>query len=91
VELVGVIGAERYAAFAAARTLVTVEELADEIAPRFGSVIVPAEVVTTIVHAPGGARPSGVDGYYERDDDAYREWDALSRDDVRFDRWLATL
>ena len=91
VELVGVIGAERYAAFAAARTLVTVEELTDELAPRFGSVIVPAEVVTTIVHAPGGARPSGVDGYYERDDDAYREWDALSRNDVRFDRWLATL
>jgi len=91
VELAGVIGAERFAAFAAARTLVTVEELVDALEPRFGSAIVPAEVVTTVVNAPGGARPSGVDGYYDRDDEAYREWDALSRDDARFERWLAAL
>ena len=90
IELVGVVGAERYAAFAAAYTLVTVEDFVDELEPRFGSAIVPAEVVSAVVHAPGGARPSGVDGYYERDDEAYREWDALSRDDARFEQWLAT-
>jgi glutaconate CoA-transferase subunit A len=89
VELAGVIGAERYAAFAAERTLVTVEELVDELEPRFGSVVLPAEVVTAVVRAPGGAAPSGVDGFYERDDEGYRAWDELSRDDLRFERWLA--
>jgi len=91
VELRGVVGAERYAAFAASRTLVTVEEIIEEITPRPGSVFVPAEVNTTVVCAPRGAYPSGVDGYYDRDDDAYAEWDALSGDDARFARWLATV
>jgi glutaconate CoA-transferase subunit A len=37
---------------------------------------------------PGGARPSYAQDYYERDNDAYRAWDAVSRDRDRFLAWL---
>ncbi len=40
---------------------------------------------------PGGAHPSYAQGYSERDNDYYREWDAISRDRERFAAWLDEL
>jgi glutaconate CoA-transferase subunit A len=48
-------------------------------------------VVETIAVAPGGAAPSYAMGYYDRDNTAYRAWDAISRDRAAFRRWLGDL
>jgi glutaconate CoA-transferase subunit A len=56
-------------------------------------VVLPAHRVAAVVLAPGGARPSYVDGVYGRDDEAYRAFDRLSRDPEALKRhvtaWIA--
>jgi glutaconate CoA-transferase subunit A len=37
---------------------------------------------------PDGSRPSYALGYYERDNDAYVRWDAVSRDRDAFLAWM---
>ena len=62
---------------AADRSLVTVEEIVDELDPRPDAVVLPAWAVTRVSVAPEGARPSYALGYYDRDNNAYRAWDAI--------------
>lgn len=90
VQLGGIVGVQREAALAATKTLVTVEEVVDELDPRFASQVLPAMAVTAVAEVPGGARPSYADGFYERDNDAYLAWDEVSRDRERFGEWLRT-
>jgi len=45
-------------------------------------------IVDAVVHEPFGAHPSYVQGYYDRDNAFYREWDALSRDPDSVGAWL---
>ena len=48
-----------------------------------GAIILPGWVVTAVAVAPGGAHPSYVHGYYERDNAFYVRWDGISRDRER--------
>jgi glutaconate CoA-transferase subunit A len=73
---------------ASARSLVTVERLVDELSPRPGGVIIPGWVVDAVALAPGGSSPSYSLGLTQRDNDFYREWDAISRDRGRFEAWM---
>ena len=88
VQLWGITGVQKEAALAARRCLVTVEEIVDELDPRPGAVVLPSWVVTAVAPAPGGARPSYAQDYYDRDNDFYLAWDAISRDRERFHQWL---
>ncbi len=88
VQLWGLAGVQKEAVLAAVRSLVTVEEVVDELDPRPGAVVLPSWAVTRVAEAPEGARPSYALGYYDRDNDAYRAWDAISRDRAAFGRWL---
>jgi glutaconate CoA-transferase, subunit A len=88
VQLWGLVGVQKEAVLAARRSLVTVEEVVDSLDPVPGAVVLPSWVVTAVAVVPGGARPSYAQGYYERDNDAYRAWDAVSRDRDRFTAWL---
>lgn len=88
VQLWGITGVQKEAVLAARRCLVTVEEVVDTLEPRPGAVVLPHWAVTAVAHEPGGASPSYAHGYYERDNAAYRAWDAISRDRDRFCRWL---
>ena len=36
----------------------------------------------------GGARPSYAHGYYDRDNEFYVRWDAISRDRDTFTEWM---
>jgi glutaconate CoA-transferase subunit A len=45
-------------------------------------------VVTAVAVAPGGARPSYSLGYYQRDNDFYVAWDAISRERDTFLAWM---
>ena len=89
VVLDGIIGVQKEALLAAARSVVTVEEVVDsfEGAPA-NACILPRWTVGAIVVAPGGAFPSYAYGYYERNNAFYLAWDAISRDRDAFNRWI---
>jgi glutaconate CoA-transferase subunit A len=89
VQLWGIIGVQREAVLAARNAIVTVEEICDRLKPVANSVVLPSWVISAVVHAPGGARPSYAHGYYTRDNDFYRVWDSISRDRNRFLEWIA--
>jgi glutaconate CoA-transferase subunit A len=88
VQMWGLTGVQKEAVLAARRSLVTVEEIVDELEPRPGAVVLPAWVVTRVAEVPGGAHPSYAHDYYDRDNAYYREWDAISRDRERFAAWV---
>lgn len=88
VQLWGLVGVQKEAVLASARSLVTVEEIVDELTPMPDAVVLPSWVVSAVSVVPGGAAPSYAQGYYERDNDAYRAWDAVSRDRDTFTAWV---
>ena len=88
VQFWGITGVQKEAVLAAARSVVTVEEIVDVLDPRPGAVVLPAWVVGYVALAPGGAHPSYALGYSVRDNDFYVAWDAISRDRQTFGRWL---
>jgi glutaconate CoA-transferase subunit A len=88
VQLWGIVGVQKEVVLASRRSIVTVEEVVDELAPVPGAVVLPSWVVGAVCLAPGGAHPSYAHGYYERDNDFYRRWDAISRDRDSFREWM---
>ena len=58
VQLWGIVGIQKEVVLASERSLVTVEEIVDELEPRPGAVLLPGWVVTAVAEVPGGARPS---------------------------------
>jgi glutaconate CoA-transferase subunit A len=88
VQMWGITGVQKEAVLAARRSLVTVEEIVDELVPRPGSVLLPSWVLSAVAHVPRGAHPSYAQGYYDRDNTYYRDWDAISRTRETFIDWL---
>ena len=88
VQLWGIMGVQKEVVLASARSIVTVEEVVDELEPRPGSVVIPGWVIDAVAPAPGGAHPSYAHGYYDRDNEFYVRWDEISRDRDRFTAWL---
>jgi glutaconate CoA-transferase, subunit A len=88
VQLWGITGVQKEAVLAAKRSLVTVEEIVDELDPRPDAVVLPGWVVSAVARVPRGAHPSYAQGYYDRDNDYYQSWDPISRDRDAFTRWL---
>jgi glutaconate CoA-transferase subunit A len=86
----GLLGCQKEAAFAADRVIVVVEELVDEAVVRAdpNRTILPGLVVDAVVVEPFGAHPSYAQGYYDRDNRFYLDWDAVSRDPQRLEDWL---
>jgi glutaconate CoA-transferase, subunit A len=88
VQLWGILGVQKETVLAASRTIVTVEEIVDELEPRPGAIVLPSWVLDAVSLAPGGAHPSYAHGYYDRDNDFYVAWDEVSRDRDRFRAWM---
>jgi glutaconate CoA-transferase, subunit A len=86
----GLTGCQKEAAFAADRVIVVVEELVDEEVVRAdpNRTLLPGIKVDAVVVCPRGAHPSYAQGYYDRDNRFYLEWDAISRDPQRLAAWL---
>jgi glutaconate CoA-transferase subunit A len=89
VQLWGIPGVQKEAVLAASRSLVTVERIVDELELRPGGVVIPSFVIDAVAEAPGGSRPSYSHGISDRDNNFYREWDAISRDRDGFRAWMA--
>ena len=90
VQVWGLLGCQKEAAFAATRVIVVVEELVDDAVIRAdpNRTLVPGLVVDAVVVEPWGAHPSYAQGYYDRDNDFYVAWDKISRDPERLQAWL---
>jgi len=88
VQLWGIPGVQKEAILAAARALVTVERIVDELVPQPGGVVIPSWVIDAVALAPGGSRPSYAHGLTQRDNAFYRAWDAISRDRDVFAAWM---
>src|SRR5215213_4454313 len=91
VQLWGQTGVQKETVLGAKRSVVTVEEIVDELDDKPNAVVLPRWVVTRVCEVPGGAKPSYTQDYYERDNEAYRAWDTTSRDKDRFDAWVEAL
>jgi glutaconate CoA-transferase subunit A len=90
VQLWGITGVQKEAVLGAQRSVVTVEEIVDELSPRAQAIVLPSWTVGYVAHVPGGSHPSYALGYSQRDNDYYVAWDAISRDRERFLSWLKT-
>jgi glutaconate CoA-transferase subunit A len=88
VQLWGITGVQKEVVLASSRSIVTVEEVVDELVLRPGGVVLPSWVIDAVALAPGGAHPSYAHGYYDRDNEFYVRWDAISRDRETFRDWM---
>jgi len=88
VQLWGILGVQREVVLASRRSLVTVEEIVDELEPRPGATVLPSWAIDAVVCAPRGAHPSYTHGFYDRDNAFYVEWDEISSDRDRFLSWI---
>lgn len=74
---------------ASRKVIVTVEEIVDRVDPKAaGGFFIPSIYVTAVVHAPFGAHPTGVPGYYSADEEGLREYVAASSSDADFSAYL---
>ena len=89
-QLWGLLGMQKEVAFAARHVIVVVEEIVDEAVIRAdpNRTLIPGLIVDAVVHEPFGAHPSYVQGSYDRDNEAYLEWDRLSQDQAATEAWL---
>jgi glutaconate CoA-transferase, subunit A len=86
----GIVGVQREAALAARRVIAVVEELVDASVVRDDPdrTLLPGTVVDAVCVEPFGAHPSFAQGYYDRDNAFYRDWDPIGRDPARLAAWL---
>ncbi|MEO1248851.1 MAG: CoA-transferase [Pseudomonadota bacterium] len=85
----GIIGVQKQAVLGARKSVVTVEEIVDDlgdISPN--ACVLPTWTVTAIAEVPNGAHPSFAHGYSKRDNVFYKQWDAIARDRDAFLAWM---
>jgi len=86
----GNYGVMREAAMAAKKVILTCEELVDRsvILSDPNRTLIPGLIVDAVVCEPFGCHPSYVQGYYDRDNDAYLAWDGISHEQASTEAWL---
>jgi glutaconate CoA-transferase subunit A len=84
----GILGVQKEAALSAARVIVTVEEIVDDLEAWPNACILPSWAVSAVCPVPGGAHPSYASGYYGRDNRFYKAWEEISRTREAFQAWL---
>jgi len=70
--------------------IVVVEEVVEESVIRRdpNRTVIPGVVVDAVVEEPFGCHPSFAQGYYDRDNRFYLEWDRIAKDPETLDAWL---
>ena len=86
----GIIGEQKEVAFASQKVILTVEEIVDESVIRSdpNRTLIPDFVVSAVCHVPYCAHPSYTQGYYDRDNTFYLEWDKISESNEKVQSWL---
>lgn len=90
VHLWGIPGEHKEAALASDTVILSVEEIVDESVIRSdpNRTLVTADDIDYIVEEPYGSHPSYAQGYYDRDNDAYLNWDEVSQTHESTREWL---
>ncbi len=87
--LEGITGVQKEAVLASKRSIVTVEEVVDDLGVASpNAVVLPGWTITCIAAVPGGAHPSYAHGHYPRDNAAYIAWDKIARERDTFLAWM---
>jgi glutaconate CoA-transferase subunit A len=85
----GITGVQKEAVLAARISIVTVEEVVDQLVPHGPNhVVLPSFVVSAVAPVPQGCHPSYAMGYSSRENRFYLEWDRISADRELFEEWL---
>lgn len=86
----GIIGEQKEAAFAASHVILTTEEIVPEEVIRSdpNRTLIPGFIVDAICVIPYCSHPSYTQGYYDRDNAFYLEWDKISQNPDRVKTWL---
>jgi glutaconate CoA-transferase subunit A len=85
----GITGVQREAVLAAGASIVTVEEIVDELSVAGPNhVVLPSWTLSAVVCVPRGSHPSYAMGFSTRDNAFYTEWDEISRDRDTFADWM---
>jgi glutaconate CoA-transferase subunit A len=86
----GNLGISEEAALAAKRVIIVAEEIVphEVIVSDPNRVLAPSFKVCGVVHERGGAHPSPVQGYYNRDHEYYHEYHSATRMREGFEQWL---
>src|SRR2546429_3546971 len=86
----GPLGISEEAGLAAERVIISCEELVDPAVTLSdpNRILLPETKVVAVVHEPGGAHPSPVQGFFNRDHRFYREYAEASRTSEGFEAWL---
>lgn len=87
----GNLGVMADGSMAASRVIVVAEEIVsrDVIASDPNRVLTPPQKVFAVVHEPGGAHPSPVQGRWARDHEFFSEYHAATKTAAGFDSWRA--
>ena len=86
----GILGEQKEAAFASLNVIITAEEIVDEEVIRSdpNRTLIPGLIVKAVCHVPHCAHPSYTQGYYDRDNMFYLNWDKISEDRASVKAWL---
>jgi glutaconate CoA-transferase, subunit A len=84
----GIVGAQKEAALAAKKLIVTVEEVVGSLDAPMNAIVLPHWVVGALAVVPRGAYPSYAHGYYARDNAFYQRWDHIARERATFTDWI---
>lgn len=85
----GIIGVQKQVVLASKVSIVTVEEVVDDLeAPSLNSCVIPGWAIDAVCVAANGAHPSYTHGYYPRDNAFYTAWDEVAADRDRFLEWM---
>ena len=86
----GLLGVQKEAAFASKRVIVVVEELVEESVIRSdpNRTLIPGLQVDAVCVEPWGAHPSYAQGYYDRDNAFYVDWDKIAREEATLQKYL---
>ena len=86
----GIQGEIPEVALAADTVVLSVEEVVDERTIRSdpNRTVVPGSAVDYVVEEPYGSHPSYAQGYYDRDNETYLEWNEISESQARIEKWL---
>ncbi len=86
----GIIGEQKEVAFASKKVILTVEEIVDESVIRSdpNRTLIPDFIVNAVCEVPHCSHPSYTQGYYDRDNAFYLDWDKNSETPEKVAAWL---
>ena len=86
----GILGEQCLAAFASQHVIITAEEIVDQAVIRSdpNRTLIPGMIVDAVCHVPYCAHPSYTQGYHDRDNHFYLEWDEISKTDEGVQAYL---